>query len=817
MQMHPVRPAPEISLNKGWTVTRPGDGRVLLVDFPNDIHSALLAQGVIADPYWRDREASLDWIHESEWLAERHFDLAAASGRWTLTLDGIDCHAVVTLNGTEIAHPANRFLRHDIDVTEWLRIGSNHLSIRFLSNSAIARDKAAAAPFAVPHIHWNNRLPHYNFLRKPQCDAGWDWNIALSPLGIHGGVCLRRSEAFRLDDVLVRQIHHEGRVLLELDLLTTVFKPVETEAVLRVEDHAATRRFGLWPGANRSRISLLIENPRLWWPNGHGPAELYDLSLRIGDQTRDLRIGLREVELVTEPDEIGSRFALRINGRDIFMRGANWIPADALPARATPETVADLLDSAVLANMNMLRVWGGGCYEPDFFYRMCSERGLLVWQDFMFSCNLYPAMDADWLDSVRREARQQVRRLSAHPCLALWCGDNESLGAIGWFPESKADRDRYVALYDRLNHTLEQVVRDEAPGIPWWPSSPSAGPLNFADGWHDDSAGDMHFWDVWHSAKDFEHYRSVKPRFCSEFGFQSFPSPRVIESFTEPRDRNLSSPIMEIHQRNAGGNSRIAETLARYFAFPDTFDDMVWLSQISQGMAIKTAVECWRAAKPRCMGTLYWQLNDTWPVASWSSLEYGGGWKALHYMARRFFAPVTVVAQPGPADQITLFALNDTPAPVALAVGLQSVRLTGEIAELGAWQAVCPPERATEIARLPASAVATDAFLLFHWSDRRGTHCGQNEFLPRRPKEYDLGQPEISARIGLSSEGVAQVTLATDRPALCVTWDLGGDTIWDDNCFTLLPDHPRTLQALRQRPARLPVSAPKARALRGYS
>lgn len=253
--------------------------------------------------------------------------------------------------------------------------------------------------------------------------------------------------------------------------------------------------------------------------------------------------------------------------------------------------VADLLDSAVLANMNMLRIWGGGTYEPDWFYQMCSERGLLIWQDFMFACNLYPAQDRDWLDGVRTEARQQIRRLSKHPCMALWCGDNELVGAIGWFDEAKADRDRYLALYDRLNHALEEAIADEVPGIPWWPSSPSAGPLNFGDGWHDDTSGDMHFWDVWHSAKDFEHYRTVRPRFCSEFGFQSFPSTRLIESFPEEQDRNVSCRVMDVHQRNRGGNSRIVETMGRYFRFPETFDDMCWLSQIGQHCrAVPTAL-----------------------------------------------------------------------------------------------------------------------------------------------------------------------------------------------------------------------------------
>lgn len=287
------------------------------------------------------------------------------------------------------------------------------------------------------------------------------------------------------------------------------------------------------------------------------------------------------------------------------MRGANWIPADALPARATPAQTRALLQSAVDANMNMIRVWGGGQYEADWFYELCSQMGILVWQDFMFACNHYPGADRDWLNLVRLEARQQIRRLSRHACIALWCGDNELVGALTWLPETRANRDRYLANYDRLNHALEEAIADEGPDVAFWPSSPSAGRLNFSDGWHDDTAGDMHFGDVWHEAREFEHYRSVRPRFCSEFGFQSFPSMTTIECFTEPGDRNVSSPAMDIHQRNIGGNSRIVETIGRYFRIPEKFESMVFLSQISQALAIKTSVEFWRSNIPRTMGTLY--------------------------------------------------------------------------------------------------------------------------------------------------------------------------------------------------------------------
>lgn len=785
-----------ISLMEGWQL-RQVDGAVATeINFPDDVHTALQTAGIIKDPYWRDREISLDWVHESDWIAERRFVLETApTGRRILSLDAVDCHAVVTLNGTVVGTLGNRFMRHDLDVSTALQQGENTLSIRFLSNSRKALEMAEAFPFPVPYISWNNRLPHYNFLRKPQCDAGWDWNIALSPIGVYGDIILREENPVHLHDVLVRQHHKDDQVTLEVEVHSHVDAPAEVPATLKIEGQTVQVQGQLWPGENMTTLSVTLDNPRLWWPVGHGEQAQYDLTLDFAGQRREMRIGLRQVELLTDADEIGNRFAFRINGREVFMRGANWIPADALAGRITRDSVADLLDSAVEANMNMLRVWGGGTYEPDWFYQMCSDRGLLVWQDFMFSCNLYPASDRAWLEDVRREARQQVRRLSAHACLAVWCGDNELVGAIGWYDESKADRDRYLAMYDRLNHALEEVVEDAHTGLPWWPSSPCVGPLNFGDSWHDDTSGDMHFWDVWHSAKDFEHYRSVKPRFCSEFGFQSFPSSAVIESFTEETDRNVSSNVMDVHQRNDGGNSRIVETLARYFRFPDSFDEMCWMSQVSQGLAMKTAIECWRAAKPRCMGTLYWQLNDTWPVASWASLEYGGGWKLTQYMARRFFAPVMVTAQPDPdSGDIVLWAVNDTPDSVSLTVNATRLDVAGPTAPLGTWQALCPPDKSVEVARITAGTLAAQEVLLFDWKDGSGVHQGENDYFPVRPKDYTLQTPRITA----TRDGDT-VTLQTDVPAFYVTYGHGGAEVWSDNCVTLLPGKPKVLHLVRDR------------------
>jgi len=808
-----------VSLNAGWTIRCDRRYVSLEADFPNDIHSILLAAGQIPDPYFRDNETALDWVHEAEWIATRTFDGPAIDGgRWTLTFATVDCFTRISVNGTEVGRTESQFLRYDFDITDALWPGENTIEIRFLSNSAAARRAHDAFPFELPFVFWNSRIPYNNYIRKAQCHSGWDWNIALMPLGVYGDITLRRSETCRLDDVRIVQRHDGDSVRLDVTLYAQGWDVAEAEAALAIDGVAAEKTVRILPGENRITLAVTVDAPRLWWPAGHGAQPLYDLVVTLDRQRLTRRIGLRRIELITAPDAVGARFAFKVNGREIFMKGANWIPADALPARDMPDATRDLLRSAVDANMNMLRVWGGGQYEADWFYDTCSEMGLLVWHDFMFACNHYPAADRDWLNLVRREARQQIRRLSGQPCMALWCGDNELVGALDWYDETKADRDRYLANYDRLNHALEEAVAEEGPDIAFWPSSPSVGRLNFGDGWHDDTAGDMHFWDVWHSGKDFEHYRTVRPRFCSEFGFQSFPSMTTIESFTEPRDRNVSSPVMDVHQRHRAGNSRIVETVSRYFRFPDGFEDMVFLSQLSQALAMKTSIEFWRSNKPRCMGTLYWQLNDTWPVASWSSLEYGGGWKAVHYCARRFFDPVLVTAQPDhETGDIVLWAVCDLAEGVALTVGATEVGFDGTMEIIGTFSAHVPPDRAVAIARIPPDALGRQSFLHLVWADAGRRLSGENDYFPRRFKAYDIGTPEITVQRVDEATGASRLILESDRPGLFVTVDHGSADVWSDNCFTLLPGRTKTVTLKRSRgPAGdRPTAAPTVRYLKG--
>jgi len=792
----------DLPLHEGWTLLHPARDIALPVSVPFDVHSRLIESGIIGDPYWRDRELELDWVHEEEWTLVRQVEIEQheLTGHWTLSLARLDCCTSVRVNDTVVGKTASQFVRHDLDIGAALVAGENRIEITFHSNSRRAAEAAEAFPFELPYLDWNCRIGHTNHLRTNACHAGWDWNIALMPLGIHGSVRLRRNAAVRLDEIKVVQHHvgdrEAGRVRVCVSAYAHGFAVAETELSVSFHGQRIAHPVRILPGENRLEVAFDLDAPELWWPAGYGAQPLHTLVVSLDGQQIRRQVGLREVRLLTTPDRIGARFAIAVNGCEIFMRGANWIPADALPERCTPAVMEGLLGAARDAHMNMLRVWGGGQYEPDGFYDLCDRLGILVWQDFMFACNHYPAANPAWLALVRREAHQQVRRLSSHACVALWCGDNELVGALNWFEVTRANRDRYLANYVILNHALEEVVTAEAIDIPFWPSSPSSGRLDFGDAWHDDRSGDMHFWDVWHSAKEFEHYRSVRPRFCSEFGFQSFPSLTAIERFTEPEDRNVSSPIMDIHQRNDGGNGRIVETIARYFRFPDGFEEMVYLSQVSQGLAMQTAIEFWRSQKPRCMGTLYWQLNDTWPVASWASLEHGGAWKVCHSMARRFYAPVLCTVQPDAATgEAVVWAIADTPDGANLTLDLSIEGFDGSRTGHGTHGVVVPPDRAVEVVRLPAGAVPEQAFLHLHWHDAGQRHVGENVWFPKRFKAYSLPEAQVTAR-WREVDGERVLELQTDAPALYVSVGLGDTTVWSDNAFTLLPGRAKRIRAL---------------------
>ena len=789
-ELETATPYSELSLAGAFQLTSPKLKVKAPITLPGDVHAALLAAEEIPDPYFADNETRVMWVHDTPWHMERKFTATPADidGYLTLTLENVDTIATIYLNGEVIAETQNQFIRYDLDVTGKVKAGTNTLRLEFAVTKDVAKARSDAHPFPIPFTlnYKSNGLPgvHLNFVRKTACHAGWDWGICLMPTGVYGRMAIRKSRLARQESVTVEQAH--GRKSVELSITTRVFAFAEgsVELTHEIDGQKLADKVVVRPGENTFVHNVTIKNPKLWWPSGHGEQPLYELWTTLDGERTTRKLGLRKLEWVVEPDEIDHTFKVRVNGRDISMFGANWIPADAIPSRITPAVVRDLLESARAVNMNMLRIWGGGQYEPDYFYEMCDELGLLIWHDFMFACMSYPS-DRAFLADVRTEITQQVRRLQHHASIALWCGDNEVIGSLHWYPETKAAPERYVANYDRLNSMLGNIVEDEDPGRRFWPSSPSMGYLDFSDGWQMDTRGDTHYWSVWHSAKDFSAYRDVNPRFASEFGFQSFTSMNVARTFADEKDMNPSSPVMESHQRNTGGNARILETMTRYFRFPQNFEQMVFLSQIQQGLAIKTAIEYWRSTKPRCMGTLYWQINDTYPVASWSSLDYGGQWKLLQYMAKRFFLPLNVVAVPD-GDQLILKAINDTAGKAAIELEVQAVDADGTARVIATATVKTNPDKAVVATRIALEDLGPNEFLFFSWTGEDGRLLGENDFFPKPYKAYEIGETNVTAAWS-SSEAGPVLTLTADKPALFVTATVDVPGYFSDNAITLLP------------------------------
>ncbi len=784
-----------IDLSGTWRLATLSGEHAAAMAVPGDVHSALLAAGIIADPYAGRNELDARWVAEADWAMERTFLVQPEmlEAAWYLDIGSIDTVASVYVNGVLVQDTDNCFRRYRPDVTEALKAGEN--TIRVVIHSAIAAGAARQAeqPFFVPWHEGNSPIANGNMLRKPQCHFGWDWNLAIAPLGIYAPIVLRKLEIARIEHVTTRQFHHaDGSV----DLYVTASFHAEEPGILPVHFTLDAERVRLDIGVNAGETVLThlfhVEAPQLWWPAGHGAQAVSQVTVETPTERVTRTVGFRQVELLTDRDEAGSRFALRVNGREIFCRGANWIPADALFSRVTKAGVRDLLQSAVDANMNMIRVWGGGFYEPDWFYDLCDEMGLMVWQDFMFACNLYPST-SDFLDNVTAEVDYQVRRLSSHPSIVLWCGDNELVGALTWFDASRRDRDRYLVSYDRLNRTIELAMRKAAPGAIWWPSSPASGYLDFGDAWHADGSGDMHYWSVWHENKPFEDYRTVRPRFCSEFGFQSHTSMPVIRRFAAEKDMNIASPVMEWHQKNAGGNERIAATMFRSFRFPKDFPSFVYLSQVQQGLAIRTAVEYWRSLKPHCMGTLYWQLNDTWPVASWSSVDHGGGGKAMHYMVRRFFQPVAVAAIPSQdGRRIAISMVNDTAAPVEVSFTSRLVSLSGEARDFRTAVATCGPDRAETLLAIDAADLPDDMLLFWTFEASNGMR-GEGHHAPVPYKTLELEPSGLTLASAPRPDGAFEVTVSARSLALHVMVEANLAGRWSDNAFDLFANEERRL------------------------
>ncbi len=799
----------EIDLAGEWTLARWSADREtrdsgVPMQIPGDTFSALIAAGNIPDPYFGTNELDTLWVGRADWLLSREVTIEPGfldHRHVFLHIDSLDTIAEIRINGQTASRSSNMFTGLRVDIGEYLKTGENLFEVLLYSAEKRAVELSEQLPYPVPYSVYPVQSPHRNLVRKVQCHSGWDWGPCLMVSGIYGRAYLASCECGRIDSVSTEQTRQGENWNLAITVEYFAYEPSSIAVEISVAGQRLERRLEVRAGSNTLREIVEVPGPELWWPRGYGSQTLYQLIVKAGEDQVRKRIGFRTVEIIQEDDEAGASMTIAVNGRRIFCKGANWIPGDALPGRQTAGRYRMLLADAAAANMNMLRVWGGGQYEDELFYRLCDEMGLLIWHDFMFGCALYPA--TEWfLEQVEPEVRHQVSRLKDHPCIALWCGNNENLGALNWYPESRTHASRYLVDYDRLNEgVVGRIARELDPSRPWWPSSPSAGAGDYTDNWHDDSKGDMHYWSVWHEGKNFEAYYEVVPRFCSEFGFQSFPSLETVRRYAPEDQWNVTSPVMEHHQRNPRGNTIIVETMTRYFRLPESFENFLYLSQVQQALAMKCAVEYWRSRRPVCMGILYWQLNDLWPVASWSSIEYSGKWKLLHYAARKFYAPLHVAAFCSDGRTVEIAGLNDNSEVCEGTLRIRFLTFDGKIHLEKELRVSLDAEAATGLDRFPIAELSADVEQLFLFlefepstSEAGGLqHPIANELFLCPPKRCDLRVPEIHREIRREGERIL-VELRTDLPAFYVCLDVEGlPGVFEDNLFTLLPDRPKTV------------------------
>lgn len=636
----------QVNLGGAWRMREADSETWHSAHVPGSVYADLMADGTMPDPFWRENELDAFERMKKDYVYQRAFTVTEAQlahAHVELVCEGLDTLAHVSLNGREIAFADNMHITWVWNVKEQLHAGENTLEIRFDSPILYCAKKAEEAP------GWesSDATPGFRHLRKAHCMFGWDWGPRLPDAGIWRPIFLRTWDAARLENALMLQAHHDGVVDV------TIRPEIAGESAWSAEITAPDGEVLTLPETTAAEQVITIEHPQLWWPNGLGKQPLYRVTVRLaaGD-TRTWRIGLRTMTVSREKDEWGEEFCHVVNGMKVFAMGADYIPEDNILARVTPERTRRLLEDCKAANFNAIRVWGGGYYPDDAFYDICDELGLMVWQDLMYACAFYD-LTPDFERSIRVETQQNVARLRHHASLALICGNNEMemfmAGAnsalinhrtwefVPTYPHHITD---YVKMFEYI---LPAIVKETAPQTYWWPASPSSGG-NF-DAPNDENRGDNHYWDVWHGEKPFTEYRKFFFRYASEFGFQSFPCLKSVKQFTLPDDRNIFSRVMERHQRNQAANGKILSYLSQTFRYPNSFDDLLYASQLMQAEAIRYGVEHWRRNRGRCMGAIIWQLNDIWPVASWASIDYYGRWKALHYAAKRFFAPVMISAE----------------------------------------------------------------------------------------------------------------------------------------------------------------------------
>jgi beta-mannosidase len=825
-----ARTAEDVVIGKGWTFrllpgnaqsgTHPEAASWRAATVPGTVHTDLFANKLIADPYVGAPEAGLQWIGLADWEYRTRFDAppnALRAARSDLVFEGLDTFAEVWLNGDKLVEADNAFRTWRLPVQGKLREKGNEL--RIVLHSPIAKLLPAVA--AMPHKLAGNYPSPYgdeppdamsaNFARKPGYHYGWDWGPRYVTAGIWKRVVLQSWDAVRIDDLQLRQ----DRVIeARADIAAVASLDAVRDGAVELRlwqtapggkrSLAAARRVDLHAGANRIELPVHVDRPQRWFPNGYGAQPLYRYELEVGDGKGTIaktaaRTGLRSIELRRDPDDKGRSFYFAVNGIPVFAKGANTIPFDMFQPRVTKAQLRRVLQSAADANMNFLRSWGGGYYESEDFFDLADELGLLVWQDFMFGGGMQPAYDDAFRANVVAEARDQVRRLRNHPSLALWCGNNEEEIAWKYWGQGKTLKEADPGFADKVwqgyvqlfGSDLRQVVREEGGGIAYWASSPGD---DLAEVANTPASGDMHYWEVWgNPAHPPSKYLEITPRFMSEYGLQAWPVQRTIDAFARREEQGIATPVIEAHQKfMAGkGNERLMKYVDYEFGQPKDFGGFVYLSQAAQAEGIELAALHHRASRPFTMGSLYWQLNDVWPGASWSSMDWFGRWKALQFHSRRFYAPVAVAALRSASGRTALSLLNDRTHAVRGELRLRLISLDGKVLRDECRQVeLAPLSAATAGDYLDADLLggADPATTVAVFDLRTEAEPASRAVVYFRPaKEMHWSEPGLRAQLRRDGAGYA-LELHADKLARGVWIDFGElDVDLADNALTLLP------------------------------
>lgn len=802
------------NLHEGWKFRQARLANWYPATVPGVVHTDLLQNKIIEDPFSRLNERGLQWIDKEDWVYETCFTLAADMMRkenMELVFEGLDTYADVYLNDECILKADNMFRRWSIPVRQYIREENNILKVYFHSPVKIDVPKWDALPYQYPASNdqsengglFNKKISI--FARKAGYHYGWDWGPRLVTSGIWRPVYIRAWSDLRINDVFIEQKEvGAGRAVIAGHVELDADKDMDG-VLVTITDEVTGRVLGEWQadlkrGTNRVTVDFVLHKPKLWWSNGLGEPFLYRFRTDIiaGGELLDSkteRVGIRSLKVVHQPDKDGHTFYIELNGRPVFAKGANYIPSDNFLPRVTPENYKRTILDAAGVNMNMLRVWGGGIYENDVFYDLCDEYGIMIWQDFMFACSMYPAEGA-LLDNIHQEAVDNVKRLRNHACIALWCGNNECQDAwLGWGWKREIERqnkeyaDKIWAQYRQQYHvTLPGVVREYAPGTFYWPSSPFA----FEGEMSGTTDGDRHYWSVWHGKAPISDYDSEKSRFFSEYGFQSFPEFESVKRYAPyPEDWDIRSEVMMSHQRGGDHANGLIETyLLNEYKKPRDFRAFLYMNHVLQGDAIKTAIESHRRQMPYNMGTLFWQHNDCWPVASWASRDYYGRWKAQHYYVRKAYDDI-LISPVVEGDDLKVYAVSDRLENTSGQLQLQVCQFDGTVVHhwdksvgiSGNDSRVC---FSAPLAKLLEGANRGTVYVRVDYTDKSGRVYHNNYCLG---KQKDMDYPKVDLQTEVRSiEGGYEVTVSADKFARAVCLSVAdNESVYSDNYFDVQP------------------------------